>query len=310
MKSSWLLGAALVCLAGCGADGGVPRTARGGGANASSFEPKGGRSPASEGRLASSAPREAEADVLSPPALRGETSSTPPAPAASPESMEERPGLGTEWGEQRVSHVHDVPFERADEDHPFAVAMLHYNDRAGVQALAAFHGPEAGYLRETPAAGGAITVSLLGEDGRPLEAIQTGDRTYVMGQAGSRYEIVLTNHTDHRFEAVATVDGLDVLTGEAGAVHGRGYLLMPYQRLEIEGFRQSSDVVAAFRFSKVADSYAAKTGQARNVGVIGVAFFDERGDSPVVWTHEELRRRDTAIPFPASGPKYARPPAW
>ena len=34
--------------------------------------------------------------------------------------------------------------------------------------------------------------------------------------------------------------------------------------------------VATFRFSKVKDSYAAKMGDARNVGVIGVAIFPER----------------------------------
>jgi hypothetical protein len=34
--------------------------------------------------------------------------------------------------------------------------------------------------------------------------------------------------------------------------------------------------VATFRFSSVADSYAGRLGQARDVGVIGVAFFPER----------------------------------
>ena len=51
----------------------------------------------------------------------------------------------------------------------------------------------------------------------------------------------------------------------------RGYVLMPFATLEIEGFRQSNEAVAAFRFAAVGESYAAQMGAARNVGVIGVA---------------------------------------
>jgi hypothetical protein len=80
---------------------------------------------------------------------------------------------------------------------------------------------------------------------------------------------------------------------------------MPYATLEIDGFRQSHDAVAAFRFARVADSYAAQTGDARNVGVIGIAFFSERGDT---YSDDELRTRDTANPFPGSDPRFARPP--
>ncbi len=37
------------------------------------------------------------------------------------------------------------------------------------------------------------------------------------------------------------------------------------------------DEVAAFRFGSVKNSYAGKKGDDRNVGVIGVAVFEERG---------------------------------
>src|SRR5438445_13771092 len=83
----------------------------------------------------------------------------------------------------------------------------------------------------------------------------------------------------HRFEAVGTVDGLDVINGKSGTLDNRGYVLLPFATLEIEGFRTSTNAVAAFRFAAVADSYAAQTGSARNVGVIGIAFFTERGDT-------------------------------
>jgi hypothetical protein len=80
-------------------------------------------------------------------------------------------------------------------------------------------------------------------------------------------------------------------------------VLLPWSSVEIDGFRQSRDEVAAFRFAKVSDSYAAARGADRNVGVIGFAFFDERGAR---WT-DELRRRDTASPFPDEG-RFAPPP--
>jgi hypothetical protein len=218
-----------------------------------------------------------------------------------------RPGLGTEWGETRESRVHEVSFVRADPDHPFAVAALHYNDRQGVQALAAYHQDSSARFRDVPAGGGAITVSIRGEGGIPLEGFHVGDRMYVVGEPGQRYSIVLINHTSRRFESVATVDGLDVVNGRPGSTTQRGYVLMPYATLSIDGFRQSEDAVAAFRFASVGDSYAAQTGSARNVGVIGIAFFSERGDAWTPWTDGELHVRDTASPFPAD-PRFAPPP--
>jgi hypothetical protein len=241
-----------------------------------------------------------------------------PAPAAPPRSESalppptERPGLGTEWGETRISRIHDVDFERADESRPFAVASIHYNDRHGVEALAAYHAYRGPRLRAEPVVGGAITVSVVDGGREPLEAIHLVDRTYVIGEQGERYAIVIANHSGHRVEAVASVDGLDVMNGKNGSLDYRGYVVDPYETITIDGFRQSQAAVAAFRFAKVADSYAAQTGSARNVGVIGVAFFDERNDAFARWTPwsaDELRRRDTADPFPASDPRYAQPPA-
>jgi hypothetical protein len=217
----------------------------------------------------------------------------------------ERPGLGTEWGETRESRVHDVTFVRADASRPFAIAQFHYNDRAGVDALIGFHRDTTSRSRGLDTAGGAVTVSIRDGAGDPLEAIKIGDRTYVVGQSGQRYSIVLQNHTSHRFEAVATVDGLDVINGKDGSLSNRGYVLMPFATLEIDGFRQSRDAVAAFRFAAVNDSYAQQMGKGRNIGVIGVALFNERGDSFI--SDGELRTRDTASPFPAD-PRFAPPP--
>ena len=97
---------------------------------------------------------------------------------------------------------------------------------------------------------------------------------------------MIRNATDARFEIVASVDGLDVVDGQPADPDRRGYLVEPHGVLSIDGFRTSDEAVAAFRFGRVADSYAAQTGSDRNVGVIGLAIFAERG---AVWTRGELR---------------------
>ena len=89
-----------------------------------------------------------------------------------------------------------------------------------------------------------------------------------------------------------------------GSYSKRGYLIDGYGTLDIDGFRRSSDAVAAFRFGTVRDSYAARTGSDRNVGVIGVAIFRER-DMVDGRRWEENNRRDNADPFPN---RYSAPP--
>jgi hypothetical protein len=240
------------------------------------------------------------------PAPRGESRGAPAKSsreASADRAPETRPGLGTEWGETRSSRVHDVTFVR-DSNRPFASATIHYNDRRGVDALANLHAARDA-RREVAAGSGAVTITIKDAGGNPLEALRVSDRTLVVGQAGQRYSIVLTNHTGHRFESVVTVDGLDVVNGKPGSLDNRGYVLSPFATVEIEGFRQSSNAVAAFRFASVGESYAAQMGQPRNVGVIGVALFSERGDAFV--DREDLRLRDTANPFPAD-PRFAQPP--
>jgi hypothetical protein len=315
-KKLWLFVALMMVLAGCG--GGAP--SRGGSfpsgdakspaQGASGFDAEGDSAPAPAqtqagfggGAPATTSPNAPPPSPGSASSATREESRTSKDSAKAEPSPESRPGLGTEWGESRTSRVHDVTFVR-DSSRPFAIATLHYNDRRGVDALANLHSQRS--ARSLTTGGGAVTMSIRDANGSPLEAMHVGDRTFVIGAAGQRYSVVLTNNTSHRFEAVATVDGLDVVNGKAGNFDNRGYVLLPFATLEIEGFRQSSAAVAAFRFAAVADSYAAQTGRARNVGVIGVALFSERGDAFI--PESDTRLRDTASPFP-SDPRFAQPP--
>jgi hypothetical protein len=306
----WWVVCAMMVLAGCGASGGeakappsTPSNGHGGGApqSVSAESNAGGGNFAQPGQ----APPPPPAPVTTPAdAAKSSSAPTGRRAEASPEpTPSQRPGLGTEWGETRSSRVHDVAFVR-DASRPFALAQLNYDDRRGVEALASMQARR-NTFRSIETGGGAVTVSISDANGNPLEAMRVGDRTFVIGQAGQRYSIVLQNHTAHRFEAVATVDGLDVINGKDGTFENRGYVLMPFATLTIDGFRQSTSAVAAFRFAAVPDSYAQQMGKGRNIGVIGVAFFGERGDAFV--PESETRMRDTASPFPAD-PRFAPPP--
>jgi hypothetical protein len=298
-KLWWFLSLVLV-LTGCGAGAAPPSAAKSarGGDGASSFEaaPSQPGFPAEEGFSPNGA-ASAATPAAAPPgdASKKSADSAPP-----PES---RPGLGTEWGESRTSRTHDVTFVR-DSSRPFAIATMNYNDRKGALAQSHLHDTSSA-RRDISTGGGAVTISIKDSSGNALEAIRAGDRTIVIGEAGQRYSIVLTNHSGHRFESVVTVDGLDVINGKPGTAENRGYVLLPFATLEIEGFRQSVSSVASFRFASVSESYAAQTGTARNVGVIGAAFFSERGDS--FDSSQEAELRDTASPFPAD-PRFAHPP--
>ena len=216
---------------------------------------------------------------------------------------EERPGLGTVYGENVTSYVDMKPFVRA-ANAPFAAVALYYNDAEGVQAHSEYvSGYSPAPIRAyTP--NGGISISLTDQYGNILPGGISAGRTLIVGSEGDRYNIVLQNDTGGRYEVVLSVDGLDVIDGNPADLQKRGYILEPYSQVTVDGFRTSSSTVAAFRFGRVSESYAARTSGDRNVGVVGVGFFAEQGS---VWTSDELHRRDTADPFPGDH-AYAQPP--
>ncbi len=217
---------------------------------------------------------------------------------------QDRPGLGTKWGETRRSTLGLTNFVRATPNEPLATAEIFYNDRAGIEAMAA-----ASSLRRVwPVLSGPVSslvsIGLKDQSGRFLPGLVVGDRWFVVGEEGRRYSIVVKNRSDLRLEAVLSVDGLDVLNGRPASVRNRGYVIDPHRTLVVDGFRQSAEAVAAFRFSPVRESYAQeKYRNTRNVGVIGLALFNERGTYP--WTDREVRKRLQANPFPN---RFAPPP--
>ena len=118
-------------------------------------------------------------------------------------------------------------------------------------------------------------------NGTILPTYRHRGKSYIEGTLGDRYQIRVFNHTNGRVEAVVTVDGRDVITGQIGNYRkNRGYVIAPHSSVLIDGFRTSWRRVAAFRFTDKSDSYGARMGTPENVGVIGVAIFKENRPEP------------------------------
>jgi len=136
------------------------------------------------------------------------------------------------------------------------------------------------------------TVTLESESGRVLQTFHKHGSTFVLGHYGERYNIRVKNQTSKRVEAVVTVDGRDVVSGQVGDyVKERGYIIEPHDSVLIEGFRRSSRQVAAFRFTDPGNSYSSRMGTPQNVGVIGVALFPERSYRRPLHTAKPQPRR-------------------
>lgn len=153
----------------------------------------------------------------------------------------------------------------------------------------------------------AFSLSLEDGAGRSLRTFQHRGTSWVLGEDGDRYVVVVRNPTAQRVEAVVSVDGRDVLSGQsADFVRHRGYIVPAFGSVRIEGFRQSLDDVATFRFTNPSDSYSSRMGTPQNVGVVGVAFFAERVREEVAIPQDNWRRRraparSKSAPRPSAG---------
>ena len=80
---------------------------------------------------------------------------------------------------------------------------------------------------------------------------------------------------------MVSVDGVNVVTGETADPRQGGYVIDQWQHLNVAGWRKSLSRTAAFYFTALHDSYAARTGRPHNVGVIGAALYRRKADLPL-----------------------------
>jgi hypothetical protein len=126
---------------------------------------------------------------------------------------------------------------------------------------------------------------------RVLPVYRAHDGSYVAGAPGNEYAIRIRNRSDIDVLAVVSVDGVNVVTGETASPQQSGYVIPAHGFVEIKGWRKSLQGIAAFYFTDLGDSYAARTGRPDDVGVIGVALF-KRKPEPVPYLEQKRERRE------------------
>jgi hypothetical protein len=128
-------------------------------------------------------------------------------------------------------------------------------------------------------------------DGRnvPLYFGPSGfDRRYFQAYKGRNYSLAITNNTGRRIGVLIAVDGLNVVNGERSGLASDEsmYVLDPWERTVINGWRTSLNDIRRFVFVDEDRSYAERTGQANgDMGWIRVLAFNERG-----WQNGDDRR--------------------
>ena len=167
------------------------------------------------------------------------------------------------------------------------------------------------FLACTPALA-AVDVAIIDRStGQRIPAWSHQGRTWIAGAPGARYTVRVTNQSGARVLAVVSVDGVNVITGEGASHNQSGYVLDPWGSVDIAGWRKNMGEVAAFYFTHLADSYAARTNRPDNVGVIGVAVFNEavpirprqpapmaRGSAADEGSRDSSVRSEAATPMP------------
>lgn len=172
--------------------------------------------------------------------------------------------LGTEWGDEVSSHVTQVDLKR-ESSQPVAESILRYANKD-------YQGRP---VNSISILAGQVSFSVVDDHGKNLSIYRVADQYYLVGQQGQSYQLRYENHTGKTYEVVASVDGLDVLDGQAASRSKGGYVLNAYSTLNIEGFRKSDSAVASFTFSRPDDAYAANSdhGSKDNTGIIGTAIY-------------------------------------
>lgn len=183
---------------------------------------------------------------------------------AAPQQARGHERLGTQWGDEVRSPVTQVDLRRVSAT-PVDEVALRYADKT-------YQGRQINHIALVA---GKVELAVQ-SDGRALVMVRDGGQYYVQGRDGQAYQLVYRNRDDKTYEIVASVDGLDVISGQKASRQLGGYVLKPRSTLVIEGFRKSRDAVASFIFSKPADAYAAHTpaGSMANTGIIGSVVYE------------------------------------
>jgi len=114
-------------------------------------------------------------------------------------------------------------------------------------------------------------------DGRAAMEYAAAGRRYIEALENAEYELRIHNPTGSRVAVALAVDGLNSIDARhTSAWDAHKWVIEPYGTISVRGWQMSSESARRFYFTTERDSYAAKLGQASNLGLISAVFFRER----------------------------------
>ena len=143
-----------------------------------------------------------------------------------------------------------------------------------------------------------FTLQILGDDGCVKSERDIGGVLKISGHPGERYAIRIYNPLPVRAAVNLTVDGVNTIDGKpCGITDGARWMIEPMSWITIRGWQVNGAEARRFFFTDARKSYAAWRGArlhadlAANCGVIGAAFFWNRGEL-ARWEREWRERVD------------------
>jgi hypothetical protein len=144
-------------------------------------------------------------------------------------------------------------------------------------------------------------------DGRPATEYAARGRRYIEALENAEYELRIHNPTGARVAVALAVDGLNSIDARhTAAWDAHKWVIEPYGTIYVRGWQMSSESARRFYFITERDSYAAKLGQASNLGLISAVFFRERRPITILPVtpaprRSEEREKDDRSGWPSSG---------
>ena len=159
------------------------------------------------------------------------------------------------------------------------VGALAYLSSGGTETVTAY--AEEATVQGKNLSYGAFEVDVV-VDGRPLQEYAARGRRYIEATEGAEYEIRVHNPNPYRVAVALSVDGLNSIDARrTSAWNASKWVVAPYGTISVGGWQMSSERARRFYFTTERDSYAAKLGQAANLGAISAVFFRERRPVPI-----------------------------
>jgi hypothetical protein len=114
-------------------------------------------------------------------------------------------------------------------------------------------------------------------DNKPITQYAHEGLAFVEGRAGSEYTIRLRNNSSGKACFIVSVDGLSILNGKEAGNDSPGYVLSPWQTLDVACYKVDEATGAKFVFGAKEKSYSAEIGKGTsNVGVIAAIVYREQ----------------------------------